>query len=182
MHSFYFLFLTDTAVYDVRAAYPRHETRGIKWEAWYSDPTRNKDTSGTSRAVLDVDTSKALEFGNIKLYSSIRDDGMEIVAAIARLPSLQVCVSPHVITVAKALLTLELPEPPKYVLRPAELHSDPNAPCGASTAALYFGARRLVELLAVCGLQILDRSFCYIVASGRDWRVRSRYPQNVVFT
>ena len=35
---------------------------------------------------------------------------------------------------------------------------DPNAPCGASTAAPYFGARRLLQLVAFCSLQILNRS------------------------
>ena len=36
--------------------------------------------------------------------------------------------------------------------------ADPSAPCGASTAAPYFGARRSVQLVAFCSLQILNRS------------------------
>ena len=34
--------------------------------------------------------------------------------------------------------------------------ADPNAPCGASTAAPVFGDRRLVQLIAFCKLQIID--------------------------
>ena len=36
--------------------------------------------------------------------------------------------------------------------------ADPNAPSGASTAAPYFGARRSLQLVALCSLQILNRS------------------------
>ena len=37
--------------------------------------------------------------------------------------------------------------------------ADPNAPSGASTAAPYFGARRLLQLLAFCKLQNSDQMF-----------------------
>ena len=37
--------------------------------------------------------------------------------------------------------------------------ADPNAPSGASTAAAYFEDRRLLQLIAYCSLQIIDRSF-----------------------
>ena len=37
--------------------------------------------------------------------------------------------------------------------------ADPNAPCGASTAAPVFEDRRLVQLSAFCKLQIIDQSF-----------------------
>ena len=43
--------------------------------------------------------------------------------------------------------------------------ADPNAPCGASTAAPVFVDRRLVQLLAFCDLYIQDRRFgaCVLV-------------------
>ena len=37
--------------------------------------------------------------------------------------------------------------------------ADPNAPCGASTAAPVFEDRRLVQLSAFCKLEIIDQSF-----------------------
>ena len=37
--------------------------------------------------------------------------------------------------------------------------ADPNAPCGASTAAPVFGDRRFVQLSACCSLLYLDRCF-----------------------
>ena len=37
--------------------------------------------------------------------------------------------------------------------------ADPNAPSGASTAAPVFEDGRLLQLIAFCSLQILDRSF-----------------------
>ena len=37
--------------------------------------------------------------------------------------------------------------------------ADPNAPCGTSTAAPVFVDRRLLQLIALCSLQILDWSF-----------------------
>ena len=43
--------------------------------------------------------------------------------------------------------------------------ADPNAPSGASTAAPYFVARRLLQLIAFCELQMIDLSFdvCVVV-------------------
>ena len=51
-------------------------------------------------------------------------------------------------------LTMRLERP-----APRRGAADPNAPCGASTAAPVFGARRLVKLIPFCKLQIIDQSF-----------------------
>ena len=46
-----------------------------------------------------------------------------------------------------------------YLARsPPKGAADPNAPSGASTAAPYFGARRSLQLVAFCSLEILNRN------------------------
>ena len=37
--------------------------------------------------------------------------------------------------------------------------ADPDVPSGASTAAPYFVDRRLLQLIALCKLQMIDQSF-----------------------
>ena len=51
-------------------------------------------------------------------------------------------------------LTMRLERP-----APRRRAADPNAPCGASTAAPVFVDRRLLQMSAFCKLQMIDQSF-----------------------